>query len=45
MRIRFWAAMQYVFLPLYRLGWRRPMGWANTKHCQAISDAAFRRYG
>lgn len=45
MKIGFWAAMQWVFLPLYRLGWQKPMGWANTNHCKAIASAAFQRYG
>jgi hypothetical protein len=45
MKIGFWAKMQWVFLPLYWLGWRKPMGWASAKHCNAIAADAFRRYG
>lgn len=41
MKIRFWELAQWVFLPLYRAGWQRPMGWANAKYCQAIANAAF----
>jgi len=42
--VRFWDWMQWAVLPLYRLGWYRPMGWANTRYCRAIARAAFKKY-
>jgi hypothetical protein len=38
--VRFWWLMQWAALPAYRLGWHGPMGYANTRYCQAIANAA-----
>jgi hypothetical protein len=42
--VRFWYLAQWVALPFYRLGWQWPMGYANTRYCQAIANAAYRRF-
>lgn len=43
--VAFWDWLQWLFYPLYRLGWRKPMGWAHINYCQTIANEAFRKYG
>ena len=45
MRAAFWYWTMWAMLPLYRLGWERPMGWANVRYCRAVAADAFRKYG
>jgi hypothetical protein len=43
MAVRFWDLMQWTALPLFRLGWHQPMGYASTRYCRAIARAAHAR--
>jgi hypothetical protein len=43
--VAFWDWLQWLFFPLYRLGWTKPMGWAHVNYCKAAANDAFRKYG